>query len=101
MAVTNNVLFLGLSGTIGGELTIKKYKDKIVVCKKIGARTKESSEAQKNNEMIFKAANRLAKEVYRDPVKREEARLRLNVAHGNELYRAILKELREAFISGS
>ncbi|MBC8032686.1 MAG: hypothetical protein H7Y03_00965 [Chitinophagaceae bacterium] len=95
MAISTNPLFLALSGTLGDMLTIKNYKDKVVVCSKIGEREKKATPAQENNEDTFRAANVWAKKIYDDPIKREEARLRLDVPHGSPLYRAIFRECRQ------
>lgn len=95
MATSTNPLLALLSGSIGGEITIKNYSGKIVVCKKITRRKKKTTPKQKDNEDLFRYANEYAKNVYADPALREEARLRLRVPHGNALYRAILKECRE------
>ena len=94
MAISTSPFLMGLSGSVGSTTTFKNYKGKIVVCKKIGKRKKKTTPQQEENQLNFKLANTAAKNIYRDPVMREEARLRLKVPHGNELYRAILKEVR-------
>jgi len=96
MAISNNPLLAGVSGSLGGLLTVKQYRGKTVLCQKIGEREKKASAKQEENQRLFRAANAYAKEVYDDPVKREEARLRLKAPHGNPLYRAILKEYRQS-----
>ena len=92
MAISTSPFLMGLSGSVGSEITFKNYNGKIVVCKKIGKRKKKATPQQEANQLNFKDANTVAKKIYQDPVQREEARLRLKVPHGNELYRAILKE---------
>jgi hypothetical protein len=94
MAISNNILLAALSGSIG-DLTIKNYNGRIVVCKKIGKRKNKPTPAQEDNQTLFRAANGVAKKIYADPVTREEARLRLKTGHGNELYRAIIKEFMQ------
>mgnify|MGYP001126273323 CR=1 FL=1 len=94
MAVSDNPLLKGVSGSIDG-ITIKQYGNQTVVCKKIGKRRKAASAAQQANELAFRMASQIASNIYADPVQREEARLRLKAPHGSALYRAILKECRE------
>lgn len=84
-----------MSGSLGNLLTVKQYRGKTVLCHNIGDREKKASAKQEENQRLFRAANAYAKEVYDDPVKREEARLRLKAPHGNPLYRAIRKEYRQ------
>ena len=94
MANADHSIFRNFSGSLNNQITFKNYKGKTVVCAKIQKRQKPASAAQKKNEEIFSMANDMAKDIYDDPVEREAARLRLNVPHGNALYRAILKECR-------
>lgn len=96
MAISHNPLLAGVSGSLGDLLTVKQYRGKTVLCQKIGQREKKASAKQEENQRLFRVANAYAKEVYDDPIKREEARLRLKVPHGNPLYRAILKEYRQS-----
>jgi hypothetical protein len=93
MAISDNPLLKGLSGSID-RITVKQYGNQTVICKKIGKRRKKASAAQQANEQAFYMASKVASSIYADPVQREEARLRLNVPHGSALYRAILKECR-------
>src|SRR5690606_15845184 len=93
MGISTNPFFKGLSGSVS-IFTVKQYKDKIVVCRKIEKRKAKTTPAQRKNEKAFALASQIASYIYADPVKREEARLRLKAPHGIALYRAILKECR-------
>jgi len=95
MAISNNPLLVGVSGSLGDMITVKQYRGRTILCQKIGEREKKASARQEQNQELFRKANAYAKEVYDDPVKREEARRRLKAPHGNPLYRAILKEYRQ------
>ncbi|MCK7557428.1 hypothetical protein MKQ70_21440 [Chitinophaga sedimenti] len=92
MAISTNVLLLGLSGSIADQLTVKNYNGKAVVSKKVGPRVKPATEKQEDNEDLFKVANEVVKERYADLQKRYEAQMRLKVPPGRSLYRAMLKE---------
>jgi hypothetical protein len=95
MAISTNVLLLGLSGTIADQFTVRNYNGKAVVSKKVGKREKPATEKQEDNEDLFKLANELVKERYADLQTRFEAQLRLKVPSGRGLYRAMLKEFYE------
>lgn len=95
MAVSTNLLLMALSGTIAGQVTVKNYSGKVVVCKKVGPRRKKATEKQENNESLFKLANRVVKARYANLETREAARQRLKVPYGNALFRAMLKEFYE------
>lgn len=95
MAISKNFLLTALSGSVADQLTIKNYGNKVVVCNKIGPRTKKATAKQEENEDRFREANSVVKARYADLKLREEARQRLNVQYGSPLFRAMLKEYYE------
>lgn len=68
--VAQNTAMQNLSGTLGGDVVFKKYADKTVVCMKASPRRKNSP-LQQLYLNKFKDASRYAREVLRDPAKRE------------------------------
>lgn len=88
---TDNIFLKGLSGAIGKQLVVKKYGDKIVVSKYPYMDDRKLSPKQLEANELMREANIYAKAITKNPINKEEAVLRLKVAH-NKVYRALIKE---------
>lgn len=91
MATTNNILLKLTSGTIGKQIIIKNYGDKVVISKHPNMDNRRLSPKQKASNQLMMDANFYAREIIGTPPLKDAALLRLKVLE-NKLYRALVKE---------
>lgn len=90
MASTNNNLLLqGVRGALG-DLVIKQYKNKTVICKKPNMRNVQRSQKQKDNSTLFACAAAYAKAIVNDPIKKQSYAAK--VATGQSVYNFAIRE---------
>ena len=75
---TNNLILAGFSGNLG-DIVIKNYKGKIVLCKKSDRSRVVPSELQNQTTSRFALAVARAKALIADPVKKAELEKSLNL----------------------
>jgi hypothetical protein len=92
MAITKNPFLQDTSGTIGGLLVFRQYKDKTVVSKVPNMSNRVLSEKQKETNERMRLANIYAKYSYRTDEGKTKARDRLQVPAHKSLFHALVKE---------
>ncbi|MEO8583408.1 MAG: hypothetical protein ABI415_06405 [Flavitalea sp.] len=91
MAVSNNAITAGLTGTLGKQLVFRTRNGKTFVSSYPNMSERKLSAKQKKMNEIMKGANVKAKEIMSVDKDRDEAQVRLNVPR-NRLYNALIKE---------
>jgi hypothetical protein len=91
MAISNNPLMHGVTGSIKKQLVFRRYGNKTVVSAYPDMSKRKLSPRQKRMNEIMKEANESAKAIMADEEQRNAARLRLDVPR-NKLYTALIKE---------
>jgi hypothetical protein len=91
MAISNNPLMHGVTGSINKQIVFRRYGNKTVVSAYPDMSKRKLSPRQKRMNEIMKEANESAKAIMADEDQRNAARLRLDVPR-NKLYTALIKE---------
>lgn len=91
MPISKNILLLQASGTLGKQVVIKNYGDKVVLSAYPDMSNRVLTPKQIEANKRMKEANRYAKIIIADQEKKNAALLRLKVLE-NKLYRALIKE---------
>jgi len=91
MAISNNPIMHGVTGSINKQIVFRRYGNKTVVSAYPDMSRRKLSPKQKRMNELMKEANESAKAIMEDEQKRNAARLRLDVP-GNKLYTALIKE---------
>lgn len=99
MAESLNPKLQGTRGAVGKQLVFKKYGDKTVITKYPDMKGIVPSEAQKENQSLFRKAIAYASSIHRDPQKNAE--YQKMIPQGEDVYHYALKEYLARFKSAS
>jgi hypothetical protein len=91
MAISNNPLMHGVTGSINKQIVLRRYGNKTVVSAYPDMSNRKLSDRQKRMNELMKEANESAKTIMKDEEQCNAARLRLDVPR-NKLYTALIKE---------
>lgn len=67
-----NIVLVGISGTIGGQLTARQWRGQTILAQPPGARTKAPTEAQRAHQQKFQQATVYGKAALKDPAVKAE-----------------------------
>ena len=91
MAISNNPLMQGVSGSFGKQLVFRQHNGRTIVSAYPRMRRRKLSDAQKKQNENLKLANAEVRRIKADDILRNEAQIRLNVTR-QQLHHALLKE---------